>query len=77
MRRVRSSRALFVLLATAAAAAAGALNLLLLGSASAGNDPVGQLRPGTGAPTSTQPQAPAWTVRPTTGHTVESDGADD
>ncbi len=53
MRRVRSSRALFVLLATAAAAAAVALNLLLLGSASAGNDPVGQLRPRTGATTST------------------------
>lgn len=79
MRRVRSSRTLFVLLAAAAAAAAVALNLLLLGSASAGNDPVGQLRPRTGLTTSTQPpaQAPAWTVRPTTGHTVESDGADD
>jgi len=80
VRRVKSSRALFVLLAGVAAAAAVALNLLLLGSASAGNDPVGQLRPRTSGTASTStppPAAPAWTVRPTTGQTVERDGADD
>lgn len=46
------------------AAAAGAIvaNLLLLGSASAGNAPVGRL-----SPRAHLPAAPHWTVRPTTG----------
>jgi hypothetical protein len=44
---------------------------LLLGSASAGNDPVGQLKPRTNLPA-----APGWTIRPTTGP-VEDHGADD
>jgi hypothetical protein len=46
------------------AAAAGAIvaNLLLLGSASAGNAPVGRL-----SPRAHLPPAPHWTVRPTTG----------
>ena len=47
-----------------AAAATGAIvvNLLLLGSASAGNAPVGRL-----SPRAHLPPAPHWTVRPTTG----------
>ena len=46
------------------AAAAGAIvvNMLLLGSASAGNAPVGRL-----SPRAHLPAAPHWTVRPTTG----------
>ena len=60
-----------VLLVAAAAAAAVLLNLLLLGRASAGNDPVGQLKP-----RANLPAAPRWTVRPTTGP-VEDHGADD
>ena len=62
---------LAVLLVAAAAAAAVLLNLLLLGRASAGNDPVGQLKP-----RANLPAAPAWTIRPTTGP-VEDGGADD
>jgi len=64
-------RAVLVLLAAAAAAAAVALNVLLLGSASAGNDPVGKL-----SPRAHLPAAPHWTVRPTTGR-PRDDGADD
>ena len=64
-------RAVLVLLAAAAAAAAVALNVLLLGSASAGNDPVGKL-----SPRAHLPAAPHWTVRPTTGH-PRDEGADD
>ena len=47
------------------AAAAGAIlaNVLLLGSASADNAPVGRL-----SPRAPLPAAPHWTVRPTTGH---------
>ena len=48
-----------------------ALNVLLLGRASAVNDPVGRL----GARTNL-PAAPAWTVRPVHGE-IENDGADD
>ena len=55
----------------AAAAAAVVLNLLLLGHASAQNDPVGRL-----SPRAHLPQAPAWTVRPAA-HERERDGADD
>lgn len=74
-----SQRVLAVLLVAAAAAAAVALNVLLLGTASAGNDPVGKLSPSAKlpvAPTTTLPAAPSWTVRPTTGH-PHDDGADD
>jgi len=55
------------------AAAAGAIvaNLLLLGSASAGNAPVGRLSPRTHLPA-----APHWTVRPTTGR-PQDEHADD
>lgn len=60
-----------VLLVAAAAAAAIALNVLLLGTASAQNDPVGRLAPGEHVPV-----APAWIVRPTHGR-VEDSGADD
>jgi hypothetical protein len=62
---------LVVLLVVAAAAAAVLLNLLLLGRASAGNDPVGQLKP-----RANLHAAPRWTIRPTTGP-VEDGGADD
>ena len=66
-----SSLLLGVLLVAAAAAAAIALNVLLLGRASAQNDPVGRLSPGKPVPA-----APKWTVRPTDGR-VEDRGADD
>ena len=57
----------------AAAAAAILLNLLLLGSASARNDPVGKL-----TPRANLPAAPAWTVRPEPKHgDHEHDHADD
>lgn len=46
-------------IAAIAAAAAIAANVLLLGSAAASNDPVGQLTPRVHLPA-----APAWTVRP-------------
>jgi hypothetical protein len=68
---VTTRRLLLVLLIAAAAAAAVALNLLLLGKASARETPVGKLRPGGNIPT-----APLWTVRPTTGP-VHDEGADD
>jgi hypothetical protein len=55
----------------AVAAAAVLLNLLLLGNASAQNDPVGRL-----TPRANLPAAPAWTIRPTDGR-VEQDRADD
>ena len=66
-----SVRVAAVLLVAAAAVAAVLLNLLLLSSASAGNDPVGQLKP-----RANLPAAPAWTIRPTTGP-VEDERADD
>ena len=60
-----------VLLVGAAAAVAVVLNLLLLGAASAQNDPVGRLTPGGHIPS-----APAWVTRP--GHgPIEDAGADD
>jgi len=58
-------------IAAVAAAAAIAANVLLLGSAAASNDPVGQLRS-----RSHLPAAPHWTVRPTSGH-AHDEGADD
>ena len=53
---------LIALVVVAAAAGAIVANLLLLGSASAGNAPVGRL-----TPRAPLPPAPHWTVRPTTG----------
>jgi hypothetical protein len=77
VRSVRSGRLpsllLAALLIAAAAAAAIALNVLLLGRASAQNDPVGRLSPGKRVQV---PAAPKWTVRPTDGR-VEDRGADD
>jgi hypothetical protein len=55
----------------AAATAAILLNLLLLGNASARNDPIGRLSPRTQLPA-----APQWTIRPAHGH-VSDEGADD
>jgi hypothetical protein len=53
------------LLVAAAATAAVVLNVLLLGRATGGNDPVGRLQPGVNVPSFT-PTVPAWTLRPTT-----------
>jgi hypothetical protein len=66
-----SRRLVALLVAVAAAAAAVLLNVLLLGSASAGNDPAGKL-----SPRANLPPAPHWIVRPTTGR-ARDDGADD
>jgi hypothetical protein len=70
------SRVLLVALAVAAAAAAAILlNLLLLGRASAQNDPVGRL-----SPRAHLPAAPGWTIRPaptTEDRGRNHDGADD
>jgi hypothetical protein len=75
--RAISHRLVALLLLAGAAAAAVALNLLLLGAASAQNDPVGKLSPAKGLPAATStPAAPPWTVRPTTGP-VQDDGSDD
>ena len=71
MRSVTSQRLLAALLILAAAAAAVALNVLLLGRASAQNEPVGKL-----APAKNLPPAPQWTIRPTTGP-VHDEGSDD
>lgn len=66
---------LAVLLVGAAAAAAVLLNIVLLGRANAGNDPVGQLRPRVAnVPLTSTATVP--TVRPTRG-AIENDGADD
>lgn len=63
---------LLVLLAIAAAAAAAIVgNVVLLGSASAGNSPVGRL-----SPRAHLPPAPHWVVRPTKGRPHDG-GADD
>jgi hypothetical protein len=69
--RTVSRRLLAALLVAVAAAAAVALNLLLLGRASAENSPVGRL-----TPAASLPAAPPWTVRPTTGP-VHDAGEDD
>jgi hypothetical protein len=66
-----SQRVVVVLLVAAAAAAAVALNVILLGNASAGNDPVGRL-----SPKAKLPAAPSWIIRPTTGPS-QDEGADD
>jgi hypothetical protein len=71
VRSVTSQRILAVLLVAAAAAAVVALNVLLLGKASAGSDPVGKL-----SPNAKLPPAPSWTIRPTTGP-AQDGGADD
>jgi len=66
---------LAALLVGAAAAAAVLLNLVLLGKATSGNDPVGQLRP----LLATVPSLPGATVplvRPRQG-TIKNEGADD
>jgi len=55
----------------AVAAAVIVLNVLLLGRASSQNEPAGRLTPNVSLP-----QAPAWTVRPTTGES-EDGAADD
>jgi hypothetical protein len=63
----------------AAAAAAILLNLLLLGNASARNDPIGRLSPRAQLPAAAHtqlPTAPRWTIRPAHGH-VSDEGADD
>ena len=54
-------------IAAVAAAAAIAANVLLLGSAAASNDPVGQLNARVHLPA-----APQWTVRPARGHAHNS-----
>ena len=66
---------LAALLVSAAAAAAVLLNLVLLGKATSGNDPVGQLRPRL-ASVPSRPGATVPTIRPTRG-TIENEGADD
>jgi len=78
LRGVTSQRAFAALAVVAAAAAAVALNLLLLGRASASNDPVGRLTPSTSLPAATAklPAAPHWTIRPTRGR-PHDEGADD
>ena len=58
-------------IAAVAAAAAIAANVLLLGSAAASNDPVGQLTSRVHLPA-----APHWTVRPARGR-AHDEGADD
>lgn len=60
-------------IAAVAAAAVIAANVILLGNASASNDPVGRLSPHA---TKHLPAPPAWTVRPTHGH-PRDEGADD
>ena len=60
-----------IALVVVAAAAAVALNLLLLGRASAQSEPVGTL-----SPKAHLPAAPSWTIRPATKE-HEHDGADD
>lgn len=68
---VRPSVLLAAALVTVAVAAIVALNVLLLGRASAVNDPVGHLSSRTKLPA-----APTWTLRPVHGE-IENDGADD
>jgi hypothetical protein len=58
-------------IAAVAVAAAIAANVLLLGSATASNDPVGRLSPRVHLPA-----APAWTLRPVDRH-VRDGHADD
>lgn len=61
----------------AAAVVAVALNVLLLNTASSGNDPVGKLTPMASLPSQTEPQAPPpGVIRPSTGP-IEGEGEDD
>ena len=66
--------AIFVLVAAAVAAIAIVANLALLDYASAGNDPVGKLKPQAHVPNA--PAAPASVIRPRVGR-VTDEGADD
>ena len=61
-----------VVLACAAVTAAILLNLVLLGAASAQNDPVGNL-----SSRASLPPAPSWTIRPPAAPPAERDRADD
>ena len=75
---VITRRAVVVVLIAAAAAGAIAVNLILLGNASAQNAPVGKLNPAGKLVTTTHlAPAPSWTIRPTTGREHENDGRDD
>jgi hypothetical protein len=65
------SRLILAAVVAVAAAVAIALNILLLGRASAQSDPVGHL-----SPRANLPPAPSWTIRPPARH-EEHDGADD
>jgi hypothetical protein len=71
MTRRMTLLALAAVVVAVAVAAIVAVNVLLLGSASSANDPVG----GLGA-RAHLPAAPAWTVRPVHGE-IENDGTDD
>ena len=69
---IRPSTLLVVVVGAAAVVIAiVVLNVLLLGRASAVNDPIGRL-----SSRAHLPAAPSWTVRPVGGE-VENDGADD
>lgn len=67
-----SSRLVLTAAVALAAAAAIVFNIVLLGRASAQNDPVGHL-----SQKANLPPAPAWTIRPPAKHDREHDGADD
>ena len=58
-KRLPLSPLLVIVLVGLAAVVAVSLNVLLLGRASAGNDPIGRL-----SPRANFPAAPHWTVRP-------------
>jgi hypothetical protein len=62
VRSVTSRRLVALLVAAAAAAAVVLLNVVLLGSASARNNPVGTL-----SPKASLPPAPRWAIRPISG----------
>jgi hypothetical protein len=69
-----TGRVAIVLLVAAVAAVAIVANLALLGYASAGNDPVGKLKPQAHVPNA--PGTPASVIRPRVGR-VTDEGADD
>jgi hypothetical protein len=68
------ARASIVVLIAAVAAIAIAANLALLDFASAGNDPVGKLKPQANVPNA--PATPSSVIRPRVGR-VTDEGADD
>jgi hypothetical protein len=68
------TRVTIVILIAAVAAIAIAANLALLDFASAGNDPVGKLKPQANVPNA--PSTPASVIRPRVGR-VTDEGADD